>query len=539
VDGLSASNEDNIGIINTDISYITAGHNNATLCGSVALNMEAPAPVSSRLAREFKITNTEFNQDFNTDILSEPCSPIANIDLSNLRLMVDLDGDFSDADLYSQANGITFSENNGRITITGISTTQIPLNSTRYITIGYVEESYQIIESSGPICAGEEAWVIFEVLNNSNPVDIQYSNGGVSNTITNVESGDTLFLSPTSTTTYSFTPFPGLINCCGANNSISFTQVVNPLPTITLDSFDNNPCEGDEITLKANGGVTYSWDNNVADGVPFIINTTGTYQVTVTSADGCISTLDTLIEVNPNPTMSFIDEVNEACVGDMVAFTATGAETYVWTPLIDNGNAFSVSEGTLNFQVIGTDANGCKDTLNTTIVVYSSPIADFNPDTLSGVAPMTINFIDNSSNATNYFWDFGNGNNSTFPGDESQTYQEGGIYPVTLIVQNGVCTDSMTQFINLESGDVYIVFPNIFTPNGDGANDFYKVQYENIVSLEGTIFNRWGNEVYNFDELDFEWAGSDLVDGVYFVIYSAEGKDGQTYDGHSYIHIQR
>ncbi|PWH85229.1 T9SS type B sorting domain-containing protein [Brumimicrobium oceani] len=539
IDALAISNEDNLGVFNADISYVTVGHNSASLCGSVASNTEAPSPISSRLAREYKITNTEFNQDFNVDILLEPCTPIANLDLSKIRLMVDLDGDFSDADLYSQTSGIVFSENNGRLSVSGISTTQIPMNSTRYITIGYIDESYQIIESSGPVCEGEEAWVVFEVLNVTSPVDIDYSDGTNQFTATNVSTGDTLFLSTSTNANYSFTPFPGIINCCTANNPQDYNQIINPLPTITLDPFDNTPCEGDSIELNANGTGTYSWNNGVINGTPFVINTTATYTVTAISGDGCENSLDTLIDVNENPTISLINEVNEACAGDVVAFTADGAATYEWTPLLTNGEGITVSAGTFNYQVIGTDANGCKDTLSTSLIVYPSPIADFIPDTTSGVAPMTIYFEDHSINGINYFWDFGNGNSSTFDGDETQTYDNGGVYPVTLIVENGVCTDTITKIINLESGDIYVVLPNIFTPNGDGTNDFYKITSENVVSIEGFILNRWGVEVYAFDSIDFEWNGDNVNDGVYFIKYSAEGKNGENITGHGYIHVNR
>ncbi|WP_107040364.1 T9SS type B sorting domain-containing protein [Brumimicrobium mesophilum] len=541
IDDLVAANEDNVGVISTDISYVTLGHDNGDLCGSIASNSEAPSPISSRIARELKVTNTDFNQDFNLDIELNPCSPITNIDVSKLRLLVDLDGDFTDASLFSQTNGISFTENNGTITVSGISTTLIPMNDTRYITIGYIDESYQIVESSGPICEGEQAWVIFEVLNANNPVDIEYSIGGNQFTASNVVDGDTLFLSPSVTTDYLFTPFVGIINCCSANSDQLFNQVVNPLPVITLDSFDDTPCDGDAMTLTANGGGTYSWNNNVVNAIPFIINLAdaGIYEVTVTSAFGCVSILDTLIDVKENPIITLIDEVNQACDGDMVTLTADGAETYEWTPIVTNGVPFQVTEGTINYEVIGTDANGCTGNLNSTIVVYPSPIADFTPDTTSGVAPMTINFTDNSSNAVDYFWDFGNGNNSTFPGDETETYENGGVYPVILYVQNGVCRDSLTQIINLESPDIKVVLPNIFTPNGDGSNDLYKITADNVATIEGFILNRWGVEVYSFDSIDFEWSGDNITDGVYFIKYNAVGKNGENLEGHGYIHVNR
>ncbi|RMG83874.1 MAG: gliding motility-associated C-terminal domain-containing protein, partial [Bacteroidetes bacterium] len=76
--------------------------------------------------------------------------------------------------------------------------------------------------------------------------------------------------------------------------------------------------------------------------------------------------------------------------------------------------------------------------------------------------------------------------------------------------------------------------PNVFTPNGDGINDVFRVKTNNIVEFSGKVYNRWG-------ELLFEWvgdkdgwdgytfAGEPVPEGTYFVILEGTGYDGEKY----------
>ena len=63
------------------------------------------------------------------------------VDITDLRLLVDSDGDFSDASVYNEGGGLSFSYSAGVISVTGISKAQIPNNSTRYITIASVNSA--------------------------------------------------------------------------------------------------------------------------------------------------------------------------------------------------------------------------------------------------------------------------------------------------------------------------------------------------------------------------------------------------------------
>lgn len=78
-------------------------------------------------------------------------------------------------------------------------------------------------------------------------------------------------------------------------------------------------------------------------------------------------------------------------------------------------------------------------------------------------------------------------------------------------------------------------FPNAFSPNGDGYNDVYRAKdgYQSIVSFQATIFNRWGQKLYQWNSPDGGWDGRfngrTVKDGVYFVNVNAKGADGRVY----------
>ena len=77
--------------------------------------------------------------------------------------------------------------------------------------------------------------------------------------------------------------------------------------------------------------------------------------------------------------------------------------------------------------------------------------------------------------------------------------------------------------------------PNAFSPNGDGYNDIYKAKegYQSIVSFKAVIFNRWGQKLYSWDNIEGGWDGKfhgkTVPDGVYFVVVNARGADGREY----------
>lgn len=79
-------------------------------------------------------------------------------------------------------------------------------------------------------------------------------------------------------------------------------------------------------------------------------------------------------------------------------------------------------------------------------------------------------------------------------------------------------------------------FPNAFSPNGDGINDIYRAKpgYQSIVEFKATIFNRWGQKIYEWndpaDGWDGTFKGKEAKQGTYFCVVKARGADGRKFN---------
>lgn len=132
ISALAASNSANAGVFANNVSYVMTGANTGKLAG---IKTEKPASIFSRLGREWMVTNTNFPSTFNMDIKLSTASALGSILPSDLRLLVDDDGDFSNATVYAAGGGLTFSYSNPVITVLGIGTAMIAAGTTSYITI--------------------------------------------------------------------------------------------------------------------------------------------------------------------------------------------------------------------------------------------------------------------------------------------------------------------------------------------------------------------------------------------------------------------
>ena len=89
-----------------------------------------------------------------------------------------------------------------------------------------------------------------------------------------------------------------------------------------------------------------------------------------------------------------------------------------------------------------------------------------------------------------------------------------------------------------------LVIPNAFSPNHDEMNEVFKVKsHQNIVEFHAYIFNRWGQKLYEWTDLEGGWDGTyqgkDVKQGTYFVLVKAKGADGQTYNIRKDVNLLR
>lgn len=173
-----------------------------------------------------------------------------------------------------------------------------------------------------------------------------------------------------------------LYSNCGANSD-TFVYNINVVQTQVNAGPDVDVCPNTAITLTASGSGPlgqYIWSNNIQNGVPFIPVASGTYTVTGTDINGCESTDDLVVTVNPNPVIEAGSNIT-VCAGTPIAITASGAGiggTYTWTPNITNGQPFIPTQTSI-YRVVGVDLNGCSSTDSLLVTVNSLPQVEAGP----------------------------------------------------------------------------------------------------------------------------------------------------------------
>ncbi|HEX2900347.1 MAG TPA: gliding motility-associated C-terminal domain-containing protein, partial [Bacteroidia bacterium] len=131
-----------------------------------------------------------------------------------------------------------------------------------------------------------------------------------------------------------------------------------------------------------------------------------------------------------------------------------------------------------------------------------------------------VHFFHGAPDAVTFDWDFGDGTHSA-EANPVHTYLQPGSYNVVLRVTNSqgcVSTVSRGPFVIAIPG---LFIPNVFSPNEDGSNDEYIIQYTGTQPFNLQIFDRWGVKLYEGNNKVKGWKGNDLkgnpvTDGVYY-----------------------
>lgn len=183
---------------------------------------------------------------------------------------------------------------------------------------------------------------------------------------------------------------------------------------------------------------------------------------------------------------------------------------------------------------------GCQTdtTFYNLITVLPAPVAGFSftPEQPSNIEP-EVKFMDESSGAVRWLYDFGTGKSSTLP-NPSYTFPDTGLFEVMQVVTHpSGCLDTAFALIDLRP-EVRFFLPNAFTPNSDGANDLYFGAgiMEGAVNFKLTIWNRWGEMVFETNDPFEGWngrknnTGQDVPAGVYMVLATFNGPRGEPFE---------
>jgi gliding motility-associated-like protein len=241
----------------------------------------------------------------------------------------------------------------------------------------------------------------------------------------------------------------------------------------------------------------------------------GSYTYTVTNSCGSSSN-DVIVSITSCtiPTAGYTVSNDTICEGDCINFTdqsTGGATSWLWTFTGGSPNSSTSQNptnicfntaGTHTIKQVVTNSNG-SDSATTTIVVNSAPSVNAGidvPINLGGSVTLTAT----GSNGT-YTWSPPTWLSCVVCPSTTTTPDETITYTVTVVDSNGCSTtDDVTVVVNFDN----VVFvPNIFSPNGDGNNDFVYVQGKGIANFNFFIYDRWGEKVFETSDLTQGWNG--------------------------------
>ena len=317
----------------------------------------------------------------------------------------------------------------------------------------------------------------------------------------------------------------------------------NPVPFSTSVSVNQTTCGNDNgvivFTNTPSGNYTYSWTNNIsltnnASGI-----SPGIYQISI-SDNVCV--FDTSIVIQPSIGLnSTAQTLNSSCEQNNGAINLTisppGTYSFSWNPNVSNSaNGIDLLAGT--YAISYTDGLCSNDTI---ISLQTTPLPTLIQSTFSnpycglengnmlingavgGIAPYSYSFNGLQVQENDSILNIGIGN-----------------YPITVIDGNG-CSYTQTSSFIMTSGISNIFIPNVLTANDDQANDLWKIQASCIDKMECQILNRWGNKIFEFNNLDAGWNGKtsdgfQVEEGVYFYKvtfdYFGDDKEEGVFHGH-------
>ena len=318
-------------------------------------------------------------------------------------------------------------------------------------------------------------------------------------------------------------------NGCQSALSAATSVTVNALPatpTITTGG-PTTFCDGGSVTLTSSAGSTYLWSNEeTTQNINVTIS--GSYTVRVTNANGCqsVQSAATVVTVNALPLVSITSSSNTMCINDLRTLSGTpagGTFDIIDGPGTVSGNVLSATgTGTINIEYSYT--NVCTNKTTQGIIVNENPVAVAGPD-------QELTFIfETQLTAELSLSETGEWSLVSGSGQISDIHS-----PITMVtdlsigeniflwtVRNGNCDAS--KEVKITVSDLFV--PSVITPNGDGKNDYFKINALNV-RTELIIFNRWGNVEYTNSNYQNDWDGrndngNDMTNDTYYYILKFE-----------------
>ncbi len=326
-------------------------------------------------------------------------------------------------------------------------------------------------------------------------------------------------------------------------NSVDVNVIARPV----ADFYTTDPaCVNNDMqfinssTFELGESVGYTWD--FGDG-SFPVNnenpthtyaSQGSFTITfvVAYTEGtCRDTLQSPISISPAPVFEITKSSEEmVCEGSPLNLSSSAIfDRYLWSTGETTRIITVNTPGDYTLSV--TDDNGCVAQNTETIDMLLTPVvsATVNPDEIIEDSEVQLR----ATGADSYLWRPAEPLDNPFSSDPIATLSETTEFIVTGTNAVG-CSDTASVLVRVIADDAINVEPrNVFTPNGDGIDDEWIIQYiENYPGAEITIYNGLGSVVYETNNYNNDWdavyQGNDLPETAYFYVIRYEDKNPKT-----------
>ncbi len=304
-----------------------------------------------------------------------------------------------------------------------------------------------------------------------------------------------------------------------------------------------------DITPTGGSGIySFEWLENTTqisslDTVTVSPSLSTSFVATITDNCGSVASETVIYTISSPPLIVTTSPAIEICPGDSAFISASasggyGSYYYVWPHNNTSVNSLWVYPSvTTNYVVNVSDECQTFSVPAIATVIVIEPNANFEISSNTLMIGLPIAFQNTSTNASFYSWSFGEGTTSSMV-NPIITYFIDSTYYVTLIVtDNKGCTDTITKPITIKE-ELYIYLPNTFTPDDDEHNCYFYGSFIGLKSLEISIYNRWGELIFEAADLNFEWDGkygnTDVQSGAYSwrINYVTIKGQSETISGH-------
>jgi len=350
------------------------------------------------------------------------------------------------------------------------------------------------------------------------------------------------------------------IGSCISNPSTTIVSI-SPIPSAPGAANNGPICAGTSINLTATGvsGASFNWIG--PDGFTSIsqnpvisnasANASGIYSVTQ-SISGCSSTAaTTTVTINSAPNAPTVTSNSPVCAGSTIVISAPTIQNVVYSWTGPNGytselqnpsipNASAANTGVYTLTLVST-VNGCSSAPANILVGLGTGLPVIvTPDDPIIQLGQTVQL--NASGGTTYSWSPSVGLSCDDCSDPIASPTLTTTYEVTAEDAQG-CSGIAYVIVFVEGPCSEVFVPTIFSPNGDENNDFHCVFGSCITDFEISIFNRWGQQVFQSSNKSECWDGTfkgkDVEPGVYVYTMRAMQSNGVEISGSGNLNVIR